>query len=88
VIPVKVSWFELRSRCVTTVRHADRTADAKAALGEIEPIANGATNAVILAPPDEGGANAALHNEILDKVPNLVVDECSADSCPQAKAFA
>jgi hypothetical protein len=66
----------------------DGAADAEAALGEIEAVADGAADAVVLAPLDEVGRDAALHDEVLDEVPDLVVDEGGADGRFQAEAFA
>src|SRR5205823_4766378 len=66
---------------------ADRAADAEAALGEVEPVADGAADAVVLAPPDEIRGDSALHDEILDQVADLVVDEGGADGGLVTEAF-
>ena len=88
VIPVEVATFELRSRGMSAVRNAHRPTDAEAALGEIEPVAHGAADAVILAPFDEIRAHAALHDEVLDEMADLIVDERGADRGFQPEAFA
>ena len=88
VIPVEVAAFELRGRGVSAVGHADRTAYAVAALGKIEAVAHGAPDAVILAPFDEIRAHAALHDEVFDKMADLVVDERGADGGFQPEALA
>ena len=76
------------ARCrVAPVRHADRAADAKTALSEIEPIAHGAADAVIRLPLDEVGADAPLHDEVFDQMPNLVVDEGGDHGSLQPEAF-
>src|SRR5690606_32692933 len=75
MIPVDVARLDLRGGRVATVWNADGAADAKAAFGEIEAVANRATDAVILTPEDEVGGNATLHDEVLDEVADFVVDE-------------
>ena len=88
VIPIEISAFELRGRGVSAVGHADRPAHAEAALGEVESVAHGTPDAVILPPFDESGIHPALHDEVLDQVPDFVVDERGADRCLQPEAFA
>lgn len=73
---------------MSAVRHADRTAHAETALGEIEPVADRSADAVVLAPPDERGFDPALHDEVLDEMPDLIIDQCGADSRAQPEAFA
>ena len=73
VIPVVVSGFELRGGAIATVGIADRATDAESALGEVQAIAHGAADAVILAPFDELGVHPTLHDEILDEVSDFIV---------------
>jgi hypothetical protein len=79
VVPVEVARLELRGGGVAAVGVADGATDAEAALGEVEAVAHGAADAVVLAPLDEVGGDAALHDEVLDEVADLVVDEGGAD---------
>ncbi len=79
VIPVDVAGLELRGGGVAAVGIADRAADAEAALGEIQAVADVAADAVVLAPLDEIGGDAALHDEILDEMADLVVHEGGDD---------
>ena len=67
VIPVDVAGLELRRGGVAAVGIADGAANAEAALGEVQAVANGAADAVVFAPLDEVGGDAALHDEILDR---------------------
>ena len=60
---------------VATVGIADRPAHAEATFGEVEPVADLPADAVVLAPLDEVGGDAALHDEVLDEMADLVVDE-------------
>jgi hypothetical protein len=73
VLPVDVARLELRGGRVATVRIADSAANAEAALGEVQAVAHGAADAVIGTPLDEVGGDAALHDEILDEMADLVV---------------
>ena len=79
VLPVDVARLELRRRRVAAIRIADRAPDAEPAFGEIEAVADRAADAVVLAPLDEVGGHAALHDEILDEMPHLVVHKCRAN---------
>jgi len=72
---------------VAAIRYADRAAESEAALGEIQAVADGASAAVVLAPPDEIRGDAALHHEILDEVAHLVVDEGRAHRGSQTETF-
>jgi len=87
VIPVEVAGLELGGGGVAAVGDADGAAHAEAALGEVEAVADGAADAVVVAPLDEVGGDAALHDEVLDEVADLVVDEGGADGGLQAEAL-
>ena len=52
-------------------------ADAEATFGEVEAVADIAANAVVLTPLDELGVDAALEDEVLDKVADFVVSKGS-----------
>ncbi len=88
VVPVEIAGLELAGGGVAAVGDADGAADAEAALGEVEAVADGPADAVVLAPLDEVGGDAALHDEVLDQVADLVVDEGGADGGAQAEALA
>ena len=47
MIPIEIARLELRRGGIAAVRHADRAADAEAALGEIQAVANAAADAVV-----------------------------------------
>src|SRR5207248_9110596 len=87
VIPVEVTGLQLRGRGVAAIGAAHGAADAEAPFGEVEPVADGAADAIVLAPFDEVGGDAALHDEILDQVSDLVVDEGGADGGLVAETF-
>ena len=86
VVPIEVTGLELRGGGVAAIGIADGAAEAKAALGEVETIADGAADAVVLAPLDEIGGDPALHDEVLDQMADLIVDQRGADggALPQA----
>ena len=88
VIPVEIAGLQLCRRRVATIRHTDRAPDAEATLGEIQAIAHAAADAVVFAPLDEVRVHAALHDEILDEMTDLVVHECGTDGGFAAETFA
>jgi len=88
VFPIDVAGFELGCRGVAAVRVADRAADTEAAFGEIQTISHIAADAVVPAPLDEVGGNAALHDEVLDEVAHFIIDECGDHGGLVAEAFA
>ena len=65
-----------------------RAAHAEAALGEVEPVADGAADAVVGHPAHQRGVDAALEHEVLDQPADLVVGERGHDRGPQAEAAA
>ena len=73
--PVDVAGLELRRRRVAAVRAADRAADAEALLGEVEPDARGAADAVERHPLDVRQVHAALQHQVLQQPADLVVHE-------------
>src|SRR5215472_3344185 len=79
VVPIKGAGFKLTGRGVAAIRYADSTADAEAALREIEAIADGAANAIARHPFDEPGIDAALEDEIFKQATDVVVGESGAD---------
>jgi len=54
VIPVDVAFFQVRNGGVATIVGAESGPHAETALSEIESIARGAADAVVLDPADEG----------------------------------
>ena len=85
-IPVDLARAQLAGRRVPPVRDPDRPAEAEAALGEVEPVADRAPDAVVGDPADVREVNPALEAEILDEPANRVVDERGDDRRPQAEA--
>jgi ornithine carbamoyltransferase len=49
-------------------------ADAEAAFGEVEAVADGAADAVVFAPLNKLRVDAALHDEVFDEVADLIID--------------
>ena len=73
---------------MAAVGDADRAADAEAALGEVQAVADRAADAVVRHPADERGVDAALQDEVLDEPADLVVGERGDDGGAQAEAAA
>lgn len=55
---------------------------------KLRPLRTVRADAVVLAPLDEVGGDAALHDEVLDEVSDFVVDERGDDGGFVAEAFA
>ena len=72
VVPVDVVRPELRRGGEATVADADGAADAEAALGEVQAVADGAADAVVVAPLDELRVDAALEDEVFDEAADIV----------------
>lgn len=87
VVPVDVAGFEFGGGGVAAVGVADGSADAEAAFGEVEAVADGASDAVVLAPLDEVSGDAALHDEVLDEVADFVVYEGGDDGGFETEGF-
>ncbi len=73
VIPINVAGLSCEAAVLPRSGIADRAADAKAAFGEIQTVADGAADAVVFAPFDEVRVHAALHDEVLDQMADFVV---------------
>jgi len=85
VAPVHVPGPELGCGRVSAVGDPDRSAHAKAAFGEVQPVAHRASDAVVGHPPDERGVQAAGEDEVLDPAPDLVVRQRRDDRAAQAE---
>src|SRR5208283_308475 len=86
-VPVEVARLQLRGRGVAAIGNPHGAADAEAALGEVQPVADGAADAVVFAPPYEIGGDAALHDAVLEQATDLVVHERRAHRCSQPEAL-
>jgi hypothetical protein len=88
VLPVDLPGRQLRRGGVAAVRHAERSADAEAALGEVEPVADRSADAVVGCPANERGIDTPLEHEILDQPADVVVSESRDDRAAQPEAAA
>ena len=86
VLPVHVPRPQRCDSRVTPIGHAERTADAEPALGEVQAIARRVPDAVVGRPTDEPSIDAALQDEVLDQAPDVVVAEGRGDRGAQAEA--
>ncbi len=64
-LPIDLTRLECGHRRVAAIRAAQRCSHAKTPLGEIEAIANGPADSVIVHPADQRGIDAALVNQVL-----------------------
>src|SRR5207249_1508429 len=67
VVPIEVARFELAGRGISAIGNPHCAAHAKAAFGEVEAVADDATDTIKRHPPDELGIDAPLQNEFLDE---------------------
>ena len=88
VFPVEVAGLDLRSRGIAAVRDADGATDAEATLGEVKAVADGAADAVVLAPLDVISIHAALHDEVFEQATDFIVDEGRGDGGAEPEALA
>ena len=88
VVPVEIAGLELAGGGMAAVGNADRAANAEAALGEVQAVADGAAHAVEGRPFDEFGVHAALQNEILEQTADFVVGKGGGDGGLQPEAAA
>src|SRR5690349_3142782 len=75
LFPIDIAGFQLRDGRVTTIGTTGSRAHAKAALGEVETVTNGASYAIKLHPLQVWLVHAALINQILDQPAHRVVSE-------------
>ena len=86
LIPVDLAGLQLRDGGVPPVGASERRANAEAALGEIQAVADGAADAVIRGPADIFLADAALPHEVFDEAADGIVRERGDDRSIQAEA--
>lgn len=87
-VPIEIAGFELGGGGITAIGDADGTPDAEAAFGEIEAVTDGATDAVVGAPLDEGGIDTALEDKVFDEAADFVFGEGGRDGGAEAEATA
>ena len=86
--PIKIAGVELADRGVAAVGTAGGGADAEAALSEVKSVADGASDAVVGNPLDEGGIDAALEDEVFNEAANGIVGQSSGDGGAEREAAA
>src|SRR5581483_7568171 len=87
-IPVDVSRLQLRRRRVPSVGAPDGAAYTEPPLGEVEPVANLAANAVVGPPEEVCALDASLQHQVLDQPADRVVGERGDDARAQTEATA
>src|SRR5439155_18409026 len=79
IVPIEVARLELARGGVAAVRNPHRAAHTKAAFGEIEAVADNATDPVKGHPLHKLGIHAALQNKGLDKPAHVIVRKSRGD---------
>src|SRR5206468_2290612 len=74
-LPVDLAGLELARRAVRAIGAAERAADAEAALGEVEAVADAAADAVVGDPANVRLIDAALVEAVLDQPSDGIVGE-------------
>src|SRR5205085_3485343 len=77
--PVKIPSPELGRGGVAAIWNAERAAHAKSTLGEIQPIADGSTDAIVRPPLDERGIHSSLEDQVFNQPADIVVCKRRAD---------
>jgi hypothetical protein len=79
--------FQLTRSSIPSVWVAHSTTDSVSPFCEIETIPNGSPHSIVISPHNIVRAYSALHNTILDKVANLIVNKCRDNCRTQIEAF-
>ena len=85
-VKIEVGRGRLGDRRICTVRAADCAADAEPSLGEVQAVAADSADAVRRHPFDKGSVHAALQDEVLHQLADLVVGESGQHGGLQAEA--
>src|SRR5437899_203808 len=88
LFPIDIPRLELGNRGVPAIRTSERSAHAKPTLGEIQPVADRASDAVVFDPADMAEIDAALKHQILDQASHGIVRERRDDRGVHAEAAA
>src|ERR1700730_15237508 len=83
-VPIDVARLELRDSGVSAIVGSDGGADAEASLGEIQPVARSAADAVVGDPADKRLIHATLVDEILKQAGHGIIGE-GGDDCRVAR---
>src|SRR4029079_12145555 len=86
VLPVDVARLHLRHRGVAAVRAAHGAARPEAALGEVEPVADGAPDAGVFLPAQVRETDAPLQHQTLDEPAHWIVGQRGDVRGAQAEA--
>ena len=84
-LPIDIADSELGDGSVATIGTSRGGAHTKTAFGEIEAVANGSSDAVILFPDEMALIDAALVHEVFDEATDGVVGQGGNDSRSQAE---
>src|SRR5215469_1708420 len=86
LLPVYVSWLELRNRGMAAVRATHSGPQAKASLREVQAISDLPPHTVIPNPLEIGLVYTTLIQQVLNQSTDLIVCQRSHDSAIQPKA--
>src|SRR6266404_1449796 len=75
LFPIEVAGLHLRDGGMAAIGTSQRRAHAEAALGEVESVAHGAPDAVVLHPFHMGLVHTTLKDEILDQASHRIIGE-------------
>src|SRR5262249_5053833 len=88
IIPVEIARLELRGRTVASIHATFCSANAEAALGEIDGIAHAATDAVVGNPAEVTRIDATLQDEVFQQPSDFVLREGGEHARAHAKTSA
>ena len=85
IFPIDVAGFQLRDRSVAAIGAAKSGADAEASLSKVEAVADGAADAIVRDPADQGLIDAALIDEVLRETADGIIGEHGDDGSIETK---
>src|SRR5207245_17553 len=84
--PIDIAGLKLRYRSVPAIVRSYSGAHAEAPLGEVESVAGGVADAIVLNPAHERLINAALINQILEQTADRITGEGGDDGAFHTEA--
>src|SRR5207248_5443911 len=85
-VPIDIAGLKLRYRSVPAIVRSYSGAHAEAPLGEVESVAGGVADAIVLNPAHERLINAALINQILEQTADRITGEGGDDGAFHTEA--
>jgi hypothetical protein len=86
LIPIKITWLQLRCCGVAAIRTSDCTADPEASLRKVQAVAYGPTDPIVSGPLQKRGVDSALKNEIFHEASHFIIGKGTEKGGAKAEA--